>query len=276
MKVQFWGTRGSLPTPGPETIIYGGNTSCVSIQENDQLLILDAGSGIMRLGTSDLITKRIDILLTHLHMDHIQGLGFFQPLYDPEAEIHIWGSSGTADTLRTRLRRYLSPPLFPVRIRDLPCKLFLHELARDRIEIGDFSIYTDYVCHPSPTLGFRIQSGNTVLTYISDHEPALGHLDFPGDPLWTSGYSLAESADFLIHDAQFTPEEYEVRKGWGHSSIPQALQFAQLAGVKRLILFHHDPFHTDMDLKSLFIKHVASHSWPFQVELAEEGKIFTL
>src|SRR5579862_2974356 len=126
----MWGTRGSISTPGPETIRYGGNTSCLEVRgRKGELVILDAGTGIRRLGehvTPDV--RRIDILLTHLHMDHIQGLGFFGPLYDPRREVHIWGPASTTMDLRTRLSRYLSPPLFPVLLRDLPCKLTLHEL----------------------------------------------------------------------------------------------------------------------------------------------------
>lgn len=276
MKIKLWGTRGSLPTPGPETIDFGGNTSCISVMKGDQLLILDAGSGIMRLGKQLANFKRIDILLSHLHMDHIQGLGFFAPLYNPQAEIHIWGSAGTTNSLRTRLRRYLSPPLFPVRIRDLPCNLYLHEVARDAFQIGDFSIYADYVCHPSPTMGFRVEAESKALAYISDHEPALGMTDFPGEPEWTSGYSLAQAADLLIHDAQYSEEEYASRKGWGHSSYPQALQFAKLAEAKHVLLFHHDPEHSDLRLRELFHQYVVGKDWPFQVELAAEGAEYEL
>ncbi len=276
MNVTLWGTRGSLPTPGPETIHFGGNTPCISVSSGNNLLILDAGSGIRRLGAQLKKYGRIDILLTHFHMDHIQGLGFFNPLYNPEAEIHIWGAAGAAQNLRNRLKRYLSPPLFPVRIRDLPCQLHLHEMTQQSVEIGDFFVTANYVCHPSPTLGFRVQQGDTVLAYISDHELALGRRGFTGDPQWTSGYSLAEGADLLIHDAQYSPEEYEVRKGWGHSSIIHALQFAQLARVKHLLLFHHDPAHTDQDLREMHEKYTSKENWPFVVEVAAEGSSYIL
>lgn len=276
MNISIWGTRGSLPSPGPETIHFGGNTPCVSVSAGNNLLILDAGSGIRRLGTQLKKYGRIDILLTHFHMDHIQGLGFFQPLYNPEAEIHIWGAVGAAQDLRSRLKRYLSPPLFPVRIRDLPCKLHLHEMTHESVQIGDFLVTADYVCHPSPTLGFRVQQGKHVLTYISDHELALGIRGFSGDPEWTSGYNLAAGADLLIHDAQYSPEEYDVRRGWGHSSIEHALKFAQLTKAKHLLLFHHDPAHTDQYLRELYEEYTTDKIWPFVVEVAAEGTSYIL
>ena len=124
MRVRFWGTRGSIPTPGPTTVRYGGNTSCVEVHEGDAVIVLDAGTGIRRLGAALGRThRRIDLLLTHLHMDHLQGLGFFDPLFDPDIEVHVWGPATPTAPLRRRLMRYLSPPLFPVHLRDLPCRL---------------------------------------------------------------------------------------------------------------------------------------------------------
>ena len=276
MIISLWGTRGSLPTPGPETTFYGGNTSCVSIFAGDSIVILDAGSGIRRLGASLQYHKRIDILLTHLHMDHIQGLGFFPPLYDPNTEIHIWGSAGTTRSLGDRLMRYLSPPLFPVGIRELPCKLFLHEIARENFQIGNLDIHSDYVCHPSPTLGFRINQKGKIFTYIPDHEPILVNPNFQNRSEWTSGLFLAKDSDLLIHDCQYTPEEYAVRVGWGHSSIEHALEFATLAHTRHMLLFHHDPSHSDADLRNIYRQYIDGKSLPFEVELAVEGTYFEL
>src|SRR3989442_9973743 len=148
MKVTLWGIRGSLASPGPETARYGGNTSCVEVRGNDgTVLILDAGTGIRRLGgTLPRHLPRVDLLLTHLHMDHIQGLGFFSPLYDPNVEVHIWGPASTTANLRTRLMRYLSPPLFPVHLRDLPCQLTLHEVPCGEVEVGEFRVSSMLVC----------------------------------------------------------------------------------------------------------------------------------
>src|ERR1700704_5839782 len=179
MEATLWGTRGSLATPGPETARYGGNTSFVSVRGREgTILVLDAGTGVRRLGaTLDASVKRIDILLTHLHMDHIQGLGFFAPLYRPDLEVHIWGPVGTRTSLRERLMRYLSPPLFPVSMRELPCAITLHEVPCGEVDIGEFRVSTALVCHPGPTVGYRIaEARGSVLTYLPDHEPALSAL----------------------------------------------------------------------------------------------------
>ncbi len=176
MKVTLWGTRGSLPSPGPETARYGGNTSCLQVVGSDgTLLVLDAGTGIRRLGMNVPDSQRqVHILLTHLHLDHVQGLGFFRPLDDPDFEVHIWGPRSATRNLRTRLSRYLSPPLFPIHLRDLPCTLVLHDIGSAQFSIGEFAITSAMVCHPGPTLGYRIASQGAVLTYLPDHEPPLG------------------------------------------------------------------------------------------------------
>ncbi len=253
MRITLWGTRGSLPSAGPENVRYGGNTSCVEVRGPEgELLVLDAGTGIRRLGrTVGDETKRIDILLTHLHMDHIQGLGFFQPLYRPGLEVHIWGPSANGLDLEGRLAKYLSPPLFPVPLRDLPCDLTLHQVAPGEFAIGPLTVRADFVCHPGATLGYRIIEGTTSVAYLPDHEPALGASGLPLDPEWTSGFDLAAGVDLLIHDAQYTMAEYPEHVGWGHSAIPHALAFAAATGAKRLVAFHHDPSHSDNVLDAL-------------------------
>jgi phosphoribosyl 1,2-cyclic phosphodiesterase len=279
ISVTLWGTRGSLATPGPETAYYGGNTSCVEVRGAEgTVLVLDAGTGIRRLGaTFDPSVRRIDLLLTHLHMDHIQGLGFFAPLYNPDIDVHIWGPASTTLDLETRLSRYLSPPLFPIRLRDLPCKPVLHEVPLADFAIGEFRISSQLVCHPGPTVGYRIVSDNpsgTVLTYLPDHEPALGLRHFPLSPDWTSGYVLAEGADLLIHDAQYSDDQYWKHVGWGHCSLSQALTFATLAGVKHFVPFHHDPSHSDEEVDHLIAEGVAAADPAYPVTAAREGTTF--
>lgn len=253
MNVTLWGTRGSLPSPGPENVRYGGNTSCVEVRGADgALLVLDAGTGIRRLGGSlgpDL--QRVDLLLTHLHMDHIQGLGFFEAFEHGGLDAHIWGPPSTTLDLGARLTRYLSPPLFPVRLRDLPCRITLHDVPLGDFKIGNFEVRADLVCHPGPTVGYRIAEGGATMAYLPDHEPALGAETFAVDAAWTSGYELAKGVDLLIHDAQYSASEYPKHVGWGHSSISQAVTFAGAAGVKQLVTFHHDPAHDDAMLDSL-------------------------
>ena len=278
MRIRFWGTRGSVATPGPDTIRYGGNTSCVEVQEGDTLLILDAGTGIRPLGDAlSRDIRRVDLLLTHLHMDHIQGLGFFDPLFWPELEVHVWGPSSTTLDLHTRLSRYLSPPLFPVRLRDLPSQPRLHDaVATRQFEIGPFSVEARLVCHPGPTVGYRITSGAGVLTYLPDHEPTLGIDALPSDPAWIPGIDLALGADVLIHDAQFTAEQYPRHIGWGHSSIPQCLDFATAAEVGCLVPFHHDPSHSDDALDRLYETVRSERNLPFELSPAMEGKTLEL
>jgi phosphoribosyl 1,2-cyclic phosphodiesterase len=279
VKVSLWGTRGSIPTPGPETARYGGNTSCVHVQGDDGTrIVLDAGSGIRRLG--DKLPRpvgRVDLLLSHLHMDHIQGLGFFAPLYDPEAEVHIWGPASTTQGLAGRLTRYLAPPLFPVLLRDLPCRLHLHEVPCGDFEIGELRVGASMVCHPGPTVGYRIAEGDRVVTYLSDHEPALGNAAFTTgrlEPEWVSGYELAEGADLLIHDTQYTTAEYEARVGWGHSSVEQCLTFAKLVDTRHLVAFHHEPTRDDESLPRVIHEATRGLDLPFRITPGAEGDTF--
>jgi phosphoribosyl 1,2-cyclic phosphodiesterase len=280
MKVTLWGTRGSLATPGADTARYGGNTSCVGVIGRDAtVLVLDAGTGIRGLGmTIDASVRRVDILLTHLHMDHIQGLGFFAPLFRSDLEVHIWGPVSSHISLRERLMRYLSPPLFPVSLRELPCMITLHEVPCGEVTIGEFRMSSGLVCHPGPTVGYRIADAQgNVLTYLPDHEPALGPLAFPSLPLaWTSGGALAATADLLIHDSQYSAGEYPSHVGWGHSSLEQTMHFATLSGVKHLVPFHHDPAHTDLDLDRLLAEAIASAKPAYRVSPGLEGATFHL
>jgi phosphoribosyl 1,2-cyclic phosphodiesterase len=277
MRVTLWGTRGSLATPGPETARYGGNTSCVEVCGREgTVLVLDAGTGIRRLAaTLPDSVRRVDVLLTHLHMDHIQGLGFFAPLYRPDIEVHIWGPASTALSLQTRLTRYLSPPLFPVGLSELPCKL--HEVPGGEVDIGEFRVSSALVCHPGPTVGYRISAAEGVLTYLPDHEPALGATPFKFlQREWTSGGSLAAGADLLIHDSQYDTAEYVGHVGWGHSSLKQTLDFGALTEVKHLVPFHHDPAHTDADLDRLMAAAMEEAKPAYQVTPGLEGATFEL
>ncbi len=276
MKVKLWGTRGSIASPGPETIRYGGNTSCVQVIGSDgTVLILDAGTGIRRAGMMlPPNLKRVDILLTHLHMDHLQGLAFFLPNRNPDIDVHIWGPASTTLSLHNRLTRYMSPPLFPVYLGEMGTMRNLHEVPHGDFDIGEFHIQCDLICHPDPTVGYRIHSPQATVTYLPDHEPALGAHSFPKEKEWTSGYALAEGTDMLIHDAQYTNEEYEERIGYGHSAIEQTLAFAKMTGVKHLVPFHHDPAHTDNDLDRLFDEAIDRASPTFKVTPAQEGEEF--
>jgi phosphoribosyl 1,2-cyclic phosphodiesterase len=250
VKVAVWGSRGSIASAGPDTVRYGGNTACVSVLADDgTVLVLDAGTGIRRLGSALPDQSIVHVLLTHLHMDHIQGLGFFGPFFEGHRQIHVWGPASTTEDLRTRLTRYLSPPLFPVRLRDLDSAVELHDVPMRSWSIGPFEVTAASVIHPGPTIGYRIEQNGQAIAYLPDHEPALGG---PIEsPPWTSGSALADGVDLLLHDTQYSAAEYEHRVGWGHSSVPQAVRFAELVGAAKLAPFHHDPAHDDDTLDGM-------------------------
>ena len=277
MKITIWGCRGSMPSPGPEKNKYGGNTSCVQIEQGKSSLIFDGGSGIQRLGINlDPKVEVINILLTHLHIDHIMGLGYFKPFYNPNCTINIWGPSASSESLITRLRRYFSPPFFPVRFRELPANINVHEIDNSTFTIDDFTITSEYLCHPGATIGYRCESQGFVTTYMPDHEPALGSSDFPNLSEWCSGYNLAKNADLLFHDGQYSKEEYDRRIGWGHCSVNDAIEFATLSNAKKLVLFHHDPANTDIQLEEMINSCKESKDIGFELLIGKENDTFLL
>jgi phosphoribosyl 1,2-cyclic phosphodiesterase len=254
VKAMVWGCRGSLAAPGPDTIASGGNTSCLEIRlADDSLLVLDAGTGIRALGLAlDSRHQRpLHILLTHLHLDHIEGLGFFAPLWMQEQELHLWGPPSPVASLERRIARYLSPPLFPVTLDEMPARIHFHDFPEGEFEIGSATIRAAPVIHRGPTVGLRLTDDSGSLAFIPDHEPYLGFAPGEAVPSWTSGYALAYRVDTLIHDAQYAEDEYPSRRGFGHSSVAHAVAFAQTAEAGKLLLFHHDPLHSDSELEQL-------------------------
>jgi ribonuclease BN (tRNA processing enzyme) len=274
VRARIWGTRGSLAAPGPDTVRYGGNTSCIEIRPSDEsLLVLDSGTGIRGLGAAldGSVPPRIDILLSHLHLDHLEGLGFFAPLWDPSTELHIWGPSSPVRSLSDRIAQYLSPPLFPVRLAEVPARVRLHDAPEEPWQLGSATVTASSIIHRGPTVGYRIEEAGRSIAYLTDHEPARAADLTTVPPDWISGYALAAGADVLIHDCQYTEEEYPDRAGFGHSSTVHVAAFARLAGAARLLLFHHDPNHTDADLETLCER--VRDLWDGgTVELAREGE----
>jgi phosphoribosyl 1,2-cyclic phosphodiesterase len=254
MRATIWGARGSIPAPGPETTRYGGNTSCVQVTLDDgSTFVLDAGTGIRSLGLALAGThdQPLNILLTHLHLDHIQGLMFFAPMFNPRSEIVVWGPSSPEASLEDRIARYISAPLSPVEVRELPCHPSFREAETTEWQIGNALIRSGSVSHRGPTLGYRIEADGQSLCYIPDHEPGLGAPISSLEEDWISGFELGRRASLLIHDCQYTDEEYPHHIGWGHSPMRDAIAFAHRTDAERLLLFHHDPLHSDAFLDGL-------------------------
>jgi phosphoribosyl 1,2-cyclic phosphodiesterase len=276
MKIKVWGARGSVPAPGPETMRYGGNTSCVEVTLSDgSTLILDAGTGIRNLGLAlPRVERPIHILLTHLHLDHIQGLMFFAPAFRPESEITIWGPASPEASLQDRVGRYISAPLAPVEVRELPSLVSFREAEPHEWEIGPARVTAHAVTHRGPTLGYRIEDAGASFCYIPDHEPGLGTPLSELEDDWISGFGLARGASLLVHDCQYTDEEYPHHVGWGHAPVSDALTFGRRTGAERMLLFHHDPLHSDDFLDglrdSVLERWQALGGHPDQVQLAAE------
>jgi phosphoribosyl 1,2-cyclic phosphodiesterase len=269
VRVKLWGTRGSVPVPGAETARYGGNTSCVQVTLDDgTTIVLDAGTGVRALGqTLDAAAGPIHVLLTHLHIDHIQGMLFFAPFFDAGAEVTIWGPP-SGGSLERRIGRYLSAPLSPVEVRELPARPEFLACPAPEWEIGGASVHAQLVAHRGPTLGYRVVEGDAALCYLPDHEPALGGPLGDYEDEWISGFALAHEASLLIHDGQYTDAEYASHRGWGHSGVGDALEFASRCGARRTLLFHHDPLHGDDQLDALADE--AAARWD---ECAAEGEV---
>lgn len=281
MRLTIWGCRGSVPTPGADTVTYGGNTSCVEVSLKDgTAVVLDAGTGIRRLGL-DLLereTRRIHLCLTHLHFDHLEGLRFFAPLWDERVVLDVWGPPSHLLNLRERIARSFSPPLFPVDLRDVPAEVTFHDVPHEPWRIDGAFLEADFVVHPGPTVGYRIETATASVAYIPDHEPALAG-PITGKPTdWISGAALASGVDALLHDAQYFEDEYEERIGWGHSSVADAVSFARAVGAARLVLFHHEPRHTDALLEELEdrARDLASGGGGPPPTLAHEGMVLEL
>jgi phosphoribosyl 1,2-cyclic phosphodiesterase len=253
MQLKIWGCRGSMPSPGPTTVVCGGNTSCVEISLDDgTVLVLDAGTGIRDLG-DDLVergARRIHLLLTHLHLDHVEGLRFFGPLWDKNVTLDVWGPPSTVLSLEDSIARTFSPPLFPIDLGVVPAQVAFHDAPRHPWKVESALVTAALVVHPGPTLGYRIEADGSSIAYLPDHEPALTGIEERSSD-WISGAAIAEGVDVLLHDAQYFEDEYEERIGWGHSSVSDTIAYAQALRVGRLVLFHHEPQHSDEALSGL-------------------------
>ncbi len=266
MRVRFWGTRGSIATPGPSTLHYGGNTSCVEVVTNaGRRLILDCGTGARPLGTWLMEHApppiRATILLSHTHWDHIQGFPFFMPLFVAGNEFTVCAPQGVDRSLSDVLAGQMEFTYFPVELGQLPARIQYQELSEDIHELDGLRVTAQLLRHPATALGYRIEADGAVVVYLCDHEPFSAAV-WPDGVVGTRIEDLAhlgdrwhaafmKHADLLIHDAQYTPEEYPAKKDWGHSTFEYAVELAAVADVRQLALTHHDPAHDDQQIAEI-------------------------
>ena len=285
-RLRFWGTRGSVPSPGPMTVRYGGNTPCVEVRtDGGGLIILDAGTGIRELGRSLIAGANgngiaADIFLTHAHWDHIQGIPFFAPIFQGGNRFTIWGSKEFKTGVDRVIRDQMLPVVFPVPFEALAAKISFAEIAEEEERKGNGYLVKAFgVCHPGGALGYRFSSRDgtgSSFVYISDNE--LRDVDSYGArPEWQDDLvRFVAGAEMLIHDATYTNDEYSRHRGWGHSTYDDAISLAIRAGVKQLVLFHHKPERSDEDLERCVAecqKVIADRGAPLTVIAAAEGMV---
>jgi phosphoribosyl 1,2-cyclic phosphodiesterase len=251
MKVRFWGVRGSTPTPALENLRYGGNTPCVEVRTPDgRIFVLDCGTGFRLLGKQLLgefghKSVQAHVFLSHYHWDHIQGIPFFEPLYNPENQFQFYGFISSAGSVQNVIEGQMSDPYFPVNMNIMQAQRHYQKIGAEAVDLDGMKVYALPLNHPQGCLGFRMEHNGMVVTYATDNEPGSPEHD-------ANVRKLAEGADLLIYDAQYTPLEYSnFKKGWGHSTWREGVNIAKETGVKQLILFHHDPDHNDVFVDSI-------------------------
>ncbi len=282
MTIRFRGVRGSIPAPAPEYMRYGGNTSCVEVRYEDQLLILDAGSGIRALGDELLQTTPANpieatLLLSHSHWDHIQGVPFFAPGYSPKNRITIFGACGRAEQLQRALAGQMTPLHFPVALEQMHGLQPVRELSRESTKLGNLLVRTTQLNHPGGCTGFRIECAAGHIAYLPDHEPYQNNGEQPASSAQGALIEFVRGVDLLILDTQYTAKEYANRVGWGHGCLPDSVELAIEAGAHRLLLFHHDPSHNDRQLDEMVeIARPMAFGSPLVIDAASEHEIISL
>lgn len=251
MRVTFLGVRGSFPCPSPINRRYGGNTAAVAVRvDGEAPILLDLGTGLPQFdagdGRADGRPFRASALVTHLHLDHVQGLPFFPPVHERGTEIDLYGPRQNEGSLRDAFARLVAPPFFPLPLDEIVGEIRFHEVGNDQFAIGEATVTARPVPHLGPTVGYRIQWDGGTLAYVSDHQAPRG-LDHVDEAV----LELCDGADLLIHEGQYTPHEFPAKANWGHSTIDYAIRVATEAGARRLCLFHHDPWRSDDHLDAL-------------------------
>jgi phosphoribosyl 1,2-cyclic phosphodiesterase len=269
VRVKFWGTRGTRPTPGRKTLRYGGNTACIEVRTDDnQLIILDSGSGICELGNELSGPVNAYLLISHTHWDHIQGFPFFGPNFVRGSRLIVIGPKGSMKSLQSAFADQMDPVYFPLTMDQMPVELEFREIAAgDSFEAGGVKVTTHTMHHPIATFGYRLEDDGKVFVFATDQEPYTdpGELDRkvlkmkaenrPAEEieaLWPNRYiDWCRNADLLVHDAQYSAHEYSHHRGWGHSSFDYALLVARQAAARQLAFFHHDPMHSDHEVEAM-------------------------
>jgi phosphoribosyl 1,2-cyclic phosphodiesterase len=297
-RLKLWGVRGSIPVPGLATVRYGGNTTCVEVRADGELIVLDAGSGIRELGLAlenEFGSRPINLslLITHVHWDHIQGFPFFVPSYNDKNQIQIFGYDGAGSDLREILKGQMAVPFFPIALYELPGKIKIEKLESMDFKIGKVQVRSKFMNHPGVCVGYRLFTSKGSIAFLPDHESyeafklhsAESHLLSPEEAQKRAHEDRAElvkflqGSDILILDTQYTDEEYQAHVGWGHGSLSAAISLARDAAVRKLILFHHDPTHDDEmidQMVQMARKLAAKSASHLEVEGAREGAEITL
>jgi len=283
--IRFWGTRGSIPTPGRGTTLYGGNTSCVEVRADDgTVIILDCGTGARPLGL-DLLSRgptlpEMHVLVTHTHWDHIQGFPFFLPAYLAGTRLSVYGARGLDRTLEGSLSGQMQHTYFPVQLDELRADIAFEEVGEERFRVGPYQVTSQLINHTTATVAYRLNAGGVSIAYVTDHEPFWWERStvrqphrfvHPGEERHVA---FVEGADIMIHDAQYADVEYAAKRGWGHSTVEYAVDLAVRAGVKRLVLFHHDPTHSDAWIRRQLLRarrRAAAQKSVLEVLAAAEG-----
>ena len=289
MLVKFWGTRGAMAKPGPTTLQYGGNTSCVEVRAADgTLIVLDCGTGAHGLGQQLLATgerpMKGHLLISHTHWDHIQGLPFFLPLFVKGNEWDIYGPAGLSSKLEATLSGQMEYEYFPVKMTALGATIRFHDLIEGQFEAGGVKVTSRYMNHPGMSMGYRLEADGGAVVYATDHEPHSRHHALPGETVEDSGAVHREDdghmkflycADLVIHDSQYTQDEYAAKIGWGHSPAERVVDWAIHSRVRKLALFHHDPLRDDRSLTALvnrMKRRVEEAGAQVEVRAAAEGE----